>query len=265
MEIFRKMAITFATLISGSSGNATLISDGKTHILTDCGMSGVKLKEALLKFGLSPDALSAVLVTHEHSDHIKGVGVIARRHKIPVYATEKTFLNMDCGKIDCSLLNIINPDEDFEIGKIGIHPFSIPHDAADPVGYCYCCGAEKYSLATDIGHLNGYIMDNLYGSRKVLLESNHDIEMLQFGPYPFPLKQRILSKTGHLSNALAAKAALELIKHGTESIALGHLSHENNTPEIALLETHNYLTQNGVNIGHDVLLNVAKRYDATVI
>lgn len=257
--------VTFASLISGSSGNATLISDGKTHILTDCGMSGVKLKDALLKFGISPENLSAMLITHEHIDHVRGAGVIARRYKIPIYATEKTHAALDCGRIDDDLLHFIKPDCDFEIGSIGVTPFSIPHDAADPVGYSYFCGDEKYSLSTDIGHMNDYILSHLTGSKKVLLESNHDVEMLQFGSYPFPLKQRILSDTGHLSNTNAAKTALKLVESGTENVALGHLSNENNTPEIALIETHTYLTSAGVNVGKDMVLQVAKRYEVTRI
>lgn len=257
--------ILFSTLISGSSGNATFISDGKSHILTDCGMSGARLKDSLLKFNITPDSLSAILITHEHIDHTKGVGVIARRHKIPVYVTAKTLLSLNCGDIDDSLIHIIKADTEFEIGNIAIRPFSIPHDAVEPVGYNYFFKNEKYSLATDIGHINEYLFERMKGSKKVVLESNHDVEMLQFGPYPFPLKQRILSDIGHLSNKNAAKTALELVKTGTESILLAHLSNENNTPEIARLETYNYLTDNGVKVGSDMFLDIARRYEATRI
>lgn len=255
--------INFISLISGSSGNATFISDGKTHILTDCGMSGAKLKDALAKIGIQPEDLSAMLITHEHIDHVRGAGVIARRYGIPVYATEKTLMAMDCGRIDN--INCITPDCDFEIKSIGITPFSIPHDAADPVGYSFFAENEKYSLATDIGHMNEYIFDHLKGSKYVLLESNHDVDMLQAGRYPFPLKRRILSDVGHLSNECAAKCALELVKCGTEHIALGHLSEENNRPEIAMLETHNRLTDAGVSVGSDMTLTVAKRFEVTAI
>ena len=257
--------VNFISLISGSSGNATLISDGKTHILTDCGMSGARLKDALKKVGIAPETLSALLITHEHVDHVRGAGVIARRYNIPVYATEKTLSKMDCGPIDENLLNAIKPDADFEIGGIGICPFSIPHDAADPVGYNYFAENKKYSLATDIGHMNDYILGHISGSRAVLLESNHDVEMLQLGSYPFPLKRRILSDVGHLSNENAAKCAVELLKSGTESIALGHLSQENNTPEIALLDTYNALTDAGARVGEDIKLTVAQRFEVTKI
>ena len=144
-------------------------------------------------------------------------------------------------------------------------PFSIPHDAAAPVGYSYFAENDKYSLATDIGHMNDYILEHISGSRAVLLESNHDVRMLEYGSYPYPLKRRILSEVGHLSNENAAKCALELVKSGTERIALGHLSRENNRPEIALLETHNALTDAGISVGADVKLTVAKRFEATVI
>lgn len=256
---------TFASLISGSSGNASFISDGKTHILTDCGTSGAKLKEAMAKIGMSPESITALLITHEHIDHVKGAGVIARRYHIPIYTTFNTYINMNCGNIDEELVHFIKPDEAFEIGEIGIMPFSIPHDAADPVGYSYFLNNEKYSLATDIGHMNEYVLSHISGSKKIILESNHDVELLRCGSYPYPLKQRILSDIGHLSNGNAAKTALELVKSGTQSIALGHLSDENNRPELAMLETHMFLEQAGVNVGGDVKLSVAKRYEPTVI
>ncbi len=257
--------ITFASLISGSSGNSTLISDGKTHILTDCGMSGARLKASLSSFGLSPNNLSAVLITHEHIDHVRGVGVIARRYGTPLYGTEKTLQNLNCGAIDDSLIHTVEPDTDFEIGSFGVKVFSLPHDAADPVGYSYFSQGEKLSVATDIGHINDYILSNILGSTRVLLESNHDVDMLQCGPYPFSLKQRILSDVGHLSNENAAITAYRLIESGTRSITLGHLSNENNRPEIAHLETYNYLTQKGVKVGRDMSLQIAKRYEVTDI
>lgn len=256
---------TFASLISGSSGNAAYISDGKTHILTDCGTSGAKLKTAMEKIGASPENVHALLITHEHGDHIRGAGVIARRYGIPVYTTYETFCAMDCGRIDDSLVNFIRPDEDFEIGTIGIMPFSIPHDAANPVGFNYFVGGEKLSLATDIGHMNEYVMSHISGSQKIILESNHDVELLQIGSYPYAVKRRVLSDVGHLSNKTAAETALELVKSGTQSIVLGHLSNENNRPEIAMLETYTALTDAGVNVGSDMVLSVARRYEPTVI
>lgn len=255
---------TFVSLISGSSGNATFVSDGRTNILIDCGMSGAKLKEALHAIDVMPESIDALLVTHEHIDHTRGAGVISRRYNIPVFATEGTHKGMDAGNISEENIHIIKADSEFEIGTIAITPFSIPHDASDPVGYTLNAGGEKYSLATDIGKMTNDILDHIIGSKKVLLESNHDIEMLKCGTYPFPLKQRILSDRGHLSNEFAAKTALYLVQNGTEHIMLGHLSKENNRPEIAMLETYNLLTQSGVNVGGDMTLKVADRYKPTL-
>ena len=257
--------ITFVSLISGSSGNATYISDGKTNLLVDCGMSGKALKDALARIDVKPESLSALLITHEHIDHTKGAGVVSRRYDIPVYATAGTHAAMDIGDIAEKNIRIIAPKNEFEIGTIAVTPFEIPHDAAEPVGYSFIAGGEKLSIATDMGHLRDGLREELAGSKYVLLESNHDVDMLRFGGYPFPLKQRILSDVGHLSNELAAKFALQLINDATEHIMLGHLSKENNTPEIAILETYNALTDAGVNVGKDVTLKVADRYNHTRI
>lgn len=255
--------VNFLSLISGSSGNATFISDGHTNILIDCGMSGKKLIEALSNIDVRPENIDALLITHEHSDHSRGAGIVARRHKIPIYATEKTHTAMEIGKLDDSMQRLISAGHEFEIGTIGIHPFHIPHDAADPVGYCFFLEGKKYSLATDIGHMNDDIINVIGGSESVILESNHDVDMLRCGGYPFPLKQRILSDIGHLSNENAALSALELVRRGTKHIMLGHLSMENNRPEIAQLETYNTLTTSGVDVGKDMTLTVADRYGIT--
>ena len=255
--------IEFLSLISGSSGNSTFISDGSTNLLIDCGMSGKKLAESLASIGFTPDSLDAILITHEHIDHVRGAGIVARRHKIPIYTTAGTHAAMEIGNIDDTMRHIVCADQDFSIGSIGIRPFTIPHDAAEPVGYSFFCGNQKFSLATDIGAMNDTILNAIKGSESVLLESNHDIDMLRFGGYPFPLKQRILGKFGHLSNESAAAAALELVKSGTKKLMLGHLSLENNRPEIAMLETYNTLIGAGVEVGSDITLTVADRYHVT--
>lgn len=251
------------SLISGSSGNASLITDGKTNLLLDCGTSAKKLEAALVKIGVMPQSISALLITHEHSDHIKGAGVVVRKHKIPIYATLPTHKAMEIGKIDDSLRAELTPGRELTIGSVGITPFSIPHDAAMPVGYVFTDGSTRSAVATDIGRMNESILNHLRGCDKVLLESNHDIEMLRVGPYPYPLKQRILGNLGHLSNASAAEAALDLVKHGTKQLMLGHLSVHNNYPETAVMETYNRLTSAGVDVGRDVTLQVADRYEIT--
>lgn len=253
----------FLSLVSGSSGNAALISDGKTTLLADCGLSCKRLEEALLKAKINPNDIDAVLITHEHSDHIKGAGVVSRKYSLPVFATEKTHACMGSLGIDDKNIRFVTPDNDFEIGTIGIRPFSIPHDAADPVAYNFFFGEKKLSLATDIGVMNDYVMEHLTGSLAVLLESNHDIDMLKNGRYPAVLKRRILSETGHLSNADAAKTVLKLIKGGTQHIMLGHLSNENNTPTAAYTTVAGVLAENGIELGKDAALSVAARYEVS--
>lgn len=258
--------VKFVSLISGSSGNSTLISDGKTNILIDCGASGKCISNALLEAGASINEIDAVLLTHEHSDHVKGIGVLSRRYGFPIYATEKTHSSIvKVGEINPDLKNNIIPDTDFEIGSIVVSPFSISHDAADPVGYSFFIDENKYTLATDMGYISHNVLDKLKGSKAILLESNHDVEMLRCGPYPFYLQKRILGKYGHLSNETASMAALALTESGTEHIMLGHLSDHNNLPELAMLETDQRLTEAGVNIGKDITLQVAQRHAITVM
>ncbi len=254
--------IKFLSLISGSSGNASFISDGTTNILIDCGMSGSRLKSALGSIDILPEDLDAVLITHEHSDHIKGLGVIARRYNIPIYATEDTFLNFkNVGEIDDNLKNAINGD--FEIGDIGIHSFSIPHDAANPVGYNFFIENKKLSLATDIGKMTDNVFESIKGSKQIILESNHDTEMLRMGPYPYHLKKRISGTTGHLSNDEAASAAIKLAENGTDHFMLAHLSLENNLPEIAKMTCQNAFSKHNMTVGKDVTVTVAARHSLT--
>lgn len=253
----------FLSLVSGSSGNCSLISDGKTTILVDCGLSCKKLEEALEKAKVDPKDISAMLITHEHSDHIKGAGIVSRKYNLPIFATLKTHEYMNLGKVESCHIEYVSPDVDIEIGSIGVRPFSIPHDAVDPVGYNFFFGEKKLSLATDIGKMNDNVMEHLKGSLAVLLESNHDINMLQNGRYPAYLKRRILGDFGHLSNADAAKCVLELVKTGTSHIMLGHLSQENNTPTAAYTTTKSYLEENGVILDKDATLSVASRFEVS--
>lgn len=252
------------SLISGSSGNSSLVTDGKTHILVDCGTSGKRIFNALSELCIPPDGISAIIVTHEHSDHTKGVGVVARKLKVPVYATGGTHSGMmNIGTIPEECIHRINTDIPFAVGDIEITPFEIPHDAAEPCGFTFTDGERKTAIATDIGEMSNRILSRLYGCNQIILESNHDIDMLRYGDYPFPLKQRILGSHGHLSNESASYAALELVKNGTEHIMLGHLSEHNNLPEIAMMETFNRLTDSGIKVGTDVTLQVAQRYEIT--
>ncbi len=250
------------SLISGSSGNATLITNGKSNILVDCGMSGKSATEALSGLNAS-SSLKAIVVSHEHIDHTKGVGILARKLKIPIYATYGTHKKSSFGKLEDEQICEITPDVTYDIGGIGVTPFQIPHDAVDPCGFVFQDGESKVATATDIGIMREGILSRLYGCQSILLESNHDIDMLRFGEYPYALKQRILSDVGHLSNKAASETALKLVLSGTKHIMLGHLSDKNNMPDIAMMETYNRLTDNGVRVGDDMTLQVAERYKIT--
>lgn len=247
------------SLRSGSRGNASLVSGGNTKLLVDCGVSGKSVTSALADVDVYPEDISAIAVTHEHIDHIAGIGVMMRRYHIPVWANAATWAAMESqvGKIDKSLVNIFDNNSSFEIGEIGVKPFSIPHDAADPVGYSFMCGDEKVAVATDIGELKKDLFEAIRGSKTVLLESNHDVNMLEIGKYPPQLKRRIRGKLGHLSNDDAGRAAEFLVRLGTERIILGHLSEENNYPELARQTVICVLDDAGIKCGRDVLLGVA--------
>lgn len=255
--------LKFYSIISGSSGNSSLLTDGKTNILIDCGTSGKRTIEALESLSVPASRINAIIVSHEHIDHTKGVGILSRKFNIPVYATNGTHSKSEFGKIDDSLIREISPDITYDIAGIGITPFAIPHDAAEPCGFILSDGHTKFATATDIGIMTDAIISRISGCDSILLESNHDIEMLRFGEYPYALKQRILSDVGHLSNKAAAATAVELVNRGTKHIMLGHLSDKNNLPDIAQMETYNQLTDNGINVGKDVTLQVAERYKIT--
>ncbi len=249
------------SLRSSSRGNAALVYTRKTKILVDCGISGKVAEEAMAEFDVRPEELDGIVVTHEHTDHIAGVGVMMRRYKLPVWANRETWISMSrqIGRTDESLIKIFDNNENFEIGEIGVVPFSIPHDAENPVGYSFIKNGDKVSVATDIGELQKEMFVALRGSKTVILEANHDVNMLEIGSYPLSLKRRIRGSLGHLSNDDAGKAAEFLVKLGTEKILLGHLSEENNYPDLAVQTVASTLKSAGIKIGTDVILGVAAR------
>lgn len=253
----------FLSLVSGSSGNASLLKTDNATILIDCGLSGKRLTAMLNSLGISCNEIDALLITHEHIDHTMGAGVIARRFDIPVYATEKTHENMNIGVIREENIKTITTNSDFEIGNIGIRSFSISHDAADPVGYSLFADGKKYSIATDTGIITENIFSSISGSDYVLLEANHDVDMLMYGEYPFELKKRILSERGHLSNDTAAQIAVQLLKNNTRNIMLSHLSDKNNIPDVAFRTVSEELKKHGAVLGSDINLKVAGRYEVT--
>ena len=253
--------IRVCPLFSGSSGNAVFVSNQKTKLLVDAGLSGKRIEAALAQIEVSAKELSAILVTHEHTDHIQGVGVMARRYHLPVYATEKTWQAMGraIGALEESQMQVVHPSRPLAIRDFEVVATSIPHDAADPVAYTLFAEGKKVSVATDIGYVEEALIEQLSGSHLVVMEANHDVEMLRDGNYPYPLKQRILSDRGHLSNEAAGELAVRLVQSGTAHIVLGHLSLENNLPERAFDTVYRALANGGVVPGLEMTLEVAKR------
>ena len=224
-------------IASGSSGNSIYIGSNNHHILVDTGIAKKRIDEGLAYAGLTGNDIDGILITHEHSDHIQGLGVFTRKYPVPIYGTAKTLMAIQkcssLGYIPPELFHEIKADESFEIGDIKVEAMHISHDAADPVAYNFTCGNRKMAVATDMGNYNDYIVERLRGMDALLLESNHDVRMLQVGPYPYQLKQRILSDAGHLSNERAGRLLCEILHDGLNAIYLGHLSKENNMPELA--------------------------------
>jgi len=207
---------------------------GSTRILVDVGLTMRETKNRLELIGVRPEDITAVIITHEHTDHIKGVGPLCRAYKIPLYITSGTHEAAKGwlgGKLKVSEFEAGTP---FSIDDMHIEPFSIPHDAADPVGFAFHCGPFKAGLATDLGYPTKLVGERLKGSNLLIIESNHDPEMLKSGPYPWPLKQRVAGKEGHLSNEDAGKLLAFLLHDGLSHVVLAHLSQINNLPELAM-------------------------------
>ena len=258
------MEMIFCPLYSGSSGNCLFVQYGATRLLIDAGKSGKMIDEALDMIGVDGNTIDAILITHEHIDHISGAGVLCRKHKIPVYATEMTWNAMDAkvGKIPPELRRTFDTFSDFYIGDVGVVPFSIPHDAADPVGYRLWGGGLSIATATDLGHFPRSVRDAVAGSSLVLLESNHDPDMLRHNDhYNERLKQRILGNRGHLSNAACADALLQIVESGTKNVILGHLSGENNTPSLAYHISEDRMTREAVKLLLERLLALMLPHD----
>jgi phosphoribosyl 1,2-cyclic phosphodiesterase len=250
----------FCSLYSGSSGNSIFISSENARILIDAGLSGKSIEKALKDIGEEPANLDGIFITHEHIDHVKGVGVLSRRYNIPVYANEATWKGMESIIGEIKTHNIKFIDNGYiNFKDMDILNYRIPHDAASPSGYAVCCGGKKVCVATDLGHFSQEVSDALMDSDVFLIESNHDVEMLKAGPYPYPLKRRILSNIGHLSNEDCGKAILNLLDSKHKKVILGHLSKTNNYPELAYQTVYNVLAENGVIVGKDLDLTVAKR------
>lgn len=208
-----------------------------TLLVIDSGISGKRTEEGLKELGLSGRDLDGILITHEHSDHISGLKVLARKYEIPLYATRGTIDAIskmkNVGDIDPELWVEVREDQRFTLKDLTINPLRISHDAAQPVAYRISYGNRRVAVCTDLGEYNDYTVECLKGLDAILLEANHDVNMLQVGPYPYPLKQRILGKRGHLSNENSGRLLCRILHDGLKYISLGHLSQENNLPELA--------------------------------
>ncbi len=249
----------FCSLFSSSSGNCTYIGTSTANILVDVGVSAKRTDEALAGIGVDPDSIDAIFITHEHTDHISGVRVFAAKHNIKVYATPGTIAAMEkSGALgEKNVYDSISP-AGVEAGGFFVKPFATSHDAAQSCGYTILTSdSKRLAVCTDLGVMTDSVMNAIYGSDLVLLESNHDVNMLLNGSYPYQLKRRILSELGHLSNDVCARTAVELINGGTTRLVLGHLSHENNLPGLAAETSKSALSEAGMSENSDYLLEVA--------
>lgn len=250
----------FCSLYSGSSGNALFIQSDDTAILVDAGLTGKAIVSAMDAIGEDMSQINGIFISHEHIDHTKGVGILSRRFDIPVFANEKTWLAMErcLGKIAPHNKRII--DKEASLGDLNIRTFRVPHDAAHCIGFTVEDRRGKLaSTVTDMGVFTQEIYEGVRDSDLILIESNHDVEMLKYGPYPYDLKRRVLSEIGHLSNEDCAQALLKVLDGKSRHIVLGHLSGTNNVPELAFKTVENILLEAGVDFDSNLSLRLASR------
>lgn len=225
------------SIASGSSGNCIYVGSDRTHLLVDTGISKKKVEEGLAQLGLKGEEVNGILLTHEHADHIQGLGVFSRKYHIPIYATRGTIEGIrqskSVGQIDEQLFHIIRSDEPFYVGDVFVRPFHLSHDANEPCGFRVEDGKKKVAVATDMGCYDDYTVRALSGLDALLLEANHDVHMLEVGGYPYHLKQRILGERGHLSNETSGRLLCDILHDRMKYIVLGHLSKENNYENLA--------------------------------
>ena len=252
------------SIASGSSGNCIYVGSDNTHLLVDTGISKKRIEEGLQSLDVKGEELDGILITHEHVDHIQGLGVFCRKYQIPIYATPGTLEGIknykSLGKMPEGLYREISTDVDFKIGDIDIKPFKISHDSNEPSGYRMEHSGKSVAVATDLGNYDSYIVDKLQKLDAILLESNHDLHMLEVGPYPYALKKRVMSNKGHLSNELSGRLLCDILHDDLKSVVLGHLSKENNYEQLAY-ETVKLEVTLGDNPyrGEDIPISVARR------
>jgi phosphoribosyl 1,2-cyclic phosphodiesterase len=254
------LSLRFYILASSSAGNSAFVTDGKTNVLIDCGLSRKETFLRLENVGIAPECIDAILVTHEHCDHITGLPAIAKKLTKPVYLTHATAAAMEEGK-ECIHFQPFSAGSAFNIGTLAVQSFSLPHDAADPVGYTFSSADSKIGICTDLGYMPDSIRFHLRDCAALLLESNHDLDMLKAGPYPWSLKQRVMSRRGHLSNEVVSQYILDDLSPVTQTLILGHLSEQNNLPALARMVGEQALRSRGL----DTQLVIAEPRVQTVI
>lgn len=253
--------VKFCPLFSGSSGNALFLKYKDTSVLIDAGLSKFRISDAMEKIGEKASDLNAIVITHEHIDHTGGIGVMSRGYDIPVYANTSTWKSMpkSIEKIENRNIRYFETGKKFTINDMELLPFQIPHDAADPCGFSIYMDTKKVTTVTDIGHITETILDSIKDSDLLLIESNHDTDMLINGIYPWPLKRRIKGDFGHLCNKDCGETLAKYIEYGVHNVVLGHLSAENNDPQLAYETVKECIEKCGYIIGRDMDLDIARR------
>ncbi|MFC0417095.1 MBL fold metallo-hydrolase [Cytobacillus solani] len=245
------MSLEFSVLASGSTGNAIYVETEDHSFLVDAGLSGKQMEALFQKIDRDMGKLSGILVTHEHSDHIKGVGIVARKYKLPVYANEKTWQAMDglIGQVPVEQKFVFNMETVKTFGSLDIESFGVSHDAADPMFYVFHHGQKKVVIITDTGYVSDRMKGLISNADAYVFESNHDVQMLRMGKYPWSIKRRILSDVGHVSNEDAAIAMSEVAGDRTKRIYLAHLSQDNNMKDLARMAVAQTLEGRGIRVG----------------
>lgn len=242
------MTLRFSVLASGSTGNAFFIQANDTKLLVDAGLSGKQMDKLFEQIKIDPSELDGMLITHEHSDHIKGAGIFARKYDLPIYANEKTWQAMEknLGKLMIDQKFHFAANSVQTLGDIDVESFSVSHDAADPMFFSFRHNDKHVALVTDLGYVSDRIKQTIKGADAYIFEANHDVSMLQMCRYPWSVKQRILGDSGHVSNEDCGLALSEIIDNNTKRVYLAHLSKDNNMKDLARMSVDQVLQERGI-------------------